>query len=316
MPAVKPSEGREINQELFSTAVPYKVCRLGDAEICFFSSTNLCAFSDTWANITHFHYCYEFHYVKSGFAEIEDQQTGTLFIAEDMLCAVPPQASRPIPRSANGIERTTLAIRLEKLEKKVAGMFSEYAYYTEILERIQTVRVLNAASLLPLIRKIGVLSRKSSYSAEHMLAAYLSVFFIELCSLLNQDTHESISASLPREDRSLHKIHRRWIIENYITNSYTNENPIEELMLQMHLSKRQTDRVVYQLMGESLAQLIAKQRMLETKKYLQTTSMTLEEISERVGYRSYSGFYNAVRKYCDTTPEKLSRELRKGRDKG
>ncbi len=315
MPSVKPHAGNEMNPMSSSAAVPYKVCRIGDMEICFFSSDNLCAFSNSWENVTQFHHCYEFHYVKSGFAEIEDPEMGTLLIGEGMLCAVPPLSSHPMPHSSNEIERSSLAVRLEKLEKKSPGLFSEYAYYTEILERLQNICVLNAASLLPLIRKIGTLARRSSYSAEHMLEAYLSVLFIELCSLLNQDAHESLSATLPREDRSLHKTHRRWTIENYISKCYANENPIEELMLQLHLSKRQTDRVVCQLMGESLAQLIAKQRILEAKKYLQTTSMTLEEISERVGYRSYSGFYNAVRKFCNTTPEKLARELRDDMDK-
>ncbi len=312
MPSVKPHDGKEMNQEPMNSAVPYKVCRIGDAEVCFFSTANLCAFSDSRESITHFRQCYEFHFVKSGFADIEGPAGECQQMSEGMLCAVPPQTVCLISRSSKDLERTTLSVRLEKLEKKSAGIFSEYAYYTEILERVQAVWVLNASSLFPLLRKIGTLSRKPSYKAEHMLEAYLSVFFIELCALLNQDTPETLSPSMPREDRSLHKTHRRWIVENYISNSYANENPIEELMLKLHLSKRQTDRVVYQLMGESLAQLITKQRMLETEKYLRTTEMTLEEISERVGYRSYSGFYNAVRKYSGTTPEKLALDLRKG----
>jgi len=74
------------------------------------------------------------------------------------------------------------------------------------------------------------------------------------------------------------------------------------LAAQLYLSERQTRNLVKKYYGQDYKTLIIKQRMEFADMLLEDETRSLEEIAEEVGYRSYSGFYQAYTKYFGISP--------------
>ncbi len=296
-------------------AAPYAVSTVGDMRVSFFSGRNLCSFSGDFSETARFHGCFSFLCIRSGSVMLENEDGILAVLTESSVAVIPPDYRYRVRKISGDAEGCMLFLTFERMKSVLHGQFSEYEYYSALFSAVDSIRVLDGEMLLALIENMGAVLRDWESSLEHIVQSYMSVFFIEVSGALAAGTVRP-NGNAQRDDRFLHKTHRRWVIENYISNCYMNDNPTKELMQQLFLSKRQTDRVVEQIMGESLASLITKQRILMTEHFLQTTELTLQEISERVGYRSYSGFYTAVRKYRGETPEQLLKRCRGKKIKG
>ena len=75
------------------------------------------------------------------------------------------------------------------------------------------------------------------------------------------------------------------------------KNHAEILASVLSLSQRQTLRIVNNLTGHTINDLILKQRMNVGIAAIKNTDFTLKQISEMVGYETYSGFYIAFNKF-------------------
>lgn len=93
-----------------------------------------------------------------------------------------------------------------------------------------------------------------------------------------------------------------WIIEEYLLQHFRDPEGLAGLAAQLYLSERQTRNLVKKYYGQEYKTLIIKQRMEFADMLLEDTKRSLEEIAEEVGYRSYSGFYQAYTKYFGISP--------------
>ena len=93
-----------------------------------------------------------------------------------------------------------------------------------------------------------------------------------------------------------------WIIEEYLLQHFRDPEGLAGLAAQLYLSERQTRNLVKKYYGQEYKTLIIKQRMEFADMLLGDTKRSLEEIAEEVGYRSYSGFYQAYTKYFGISP--------------
>ena len=75
--------------------------------------------------------------------------------------------------------------------------------------------------------------------------------------------------------------------------------------MQLNLSRRQTDRTVQRLFGESYQSLIKTRRLQQAKLLIQQSDMPFTEIAEKVGYHSYTGFYLALKNHFEQSPDEL-----------
>lgn len=87
-----------------------------------------------------------------------------------------------------------------------------------------------------------------------------------------------------------------FIIHEFFSNRYVHEVTLSDLAYELHLSEKQTDRLVQRYTGNTFRKELARQRISVAKHLESTTDMSLSEISRYVGYRSYSGFWKAYRK--------------------
>lgn len=110
-------------------------------------------------------------------------------------------------------------------------------------------------------------------------------------------------------------LRQKWIIEDYITQHYTDNTGIEGLANALFLSQRQTSTLVKRFFGEDFKSLIIRRRMELADIYLQDLDKRLEEISYEVGYRSYSGFQLCFKRYFGITPKQRRLQLQQERTK-
>ncbi len=90
---------------------------------------------------------------------------------------------------------------------------------------------------------------------------------------------------------------RRFLIYEFFYNNYHLEAHISDLARMLNLSQKQTERSVLQYTGRHFRNELAYRRIEVAKHLLETENITLREAAERVGYKSYSGFWKAFKMY-------------------
>lgn len=86
------------------------------------------------------------------------------------------------------------------------------------------------------------------------------------------------------------------IIHEFFSKNYGADIKLSDLAVSLHLSEKQAERLVKKCTGMTFKAALSEKR-IEMANYLRkTTDLSLGEIAEKVGYRSYSGFWKAINK--------------------
>lgn len=86
------------------------------------------------------------------------------------------------------------------------------------------------------------------------------------------------------------------LIHEFFSRNYNEDIRLCDLASVLHLSEKQAERLVKKHTGRTFKGALSEKR-IEMARYLnETTELSLCEIAEKVGYRSYSGFWKAINK--------------------
>ena len=85
-------------------------------------------------------------------------------------------------------------------------------------------------------------------------------------------------------------------IHEFFANRYNEDVTLADLAQVLHLSERQAERLVIEYMGKTFRKTLSSTRVMIAKQLLRSSDMSLSEIAEYVGYRSYAGFWKAMKK--------------------
>ena len=88
-----------------------------------------------------------------------------------------------------------------------------------------------------------------------------------------------------------------FLIYEFFNQNYDKDASLSDLAKVLSLSERQAERLVLIHTGESFRDKLRSSRMAIAKQLLKEGKMSLNEISQYVGYRSYSGFFKAMKKH-------------------
>lgn len=88
-----------------------------------------------------------------------------------------------------------------------------------------------------------------------------------------------------------------FIISEFLSTHYNDPVTLRDLAELLHLSEKQTTRLVLKQTGQSFADALTTHRMNTADFLRETTSMSLTDIAAYVGYKSYSGFWKAYQKH-------------------
>ena len=91
------------------------------------------------------------------------------------------------------------------------------------------------------------------------------------------------------------------IIESYFLSEYQMLS-LDDLCSRLHLSPRQTERLLKSLYNKTFSQKKLESRMSAASMLLSETQLSITEISEKLGYSSVEYFSNAFRNYYKISP--------------
>ena len=84
-----------------------------------------------------------------------------------------------------------------------------------------------------------------------------------------------------------------FIIHERLANQYATDLSLSDLAEELGLSKKQTERMIVRHTGNTFRTELTRRRMEAARHLIETEDVSLAEASERVGYKSYSGFWKA-----------------------
>lgn len=89
-----------------------------------------------------------------------------------------------------------------------------------------------------------------------------------------------------------------FLITEFFWANYAKDLRMRDLAQVLHLSQRQTQRLVLEATGRTFHEELIAVRLNVAEQLRRTSDMTLREIAEYVGYRSYAGFWKAMKKHA------------------
>lgn len=160
---------------------------------------------------------------------------------------------------------------------------------------------------------------------DYYIGTYVSVIFM-LTSFRVMNDSAYFEQSVSFMDISISKYHKssltetgkQKILENIIieleNNHYYSENlaSLSELAKRIGESPHHVSQVINEKLNKSFFELLATYRVEEAKKILaddKNNKLTIEEISERVGYNSKTAFNNAFKKLTGKTPSEFRKSV-------
>ena len=229
----------------------------------------------------HMHYHIEFHYVCEGSETLLFHEGGLrLVLRPGEVCMIPPG----IYHSAfsDSVERICFSLTLdsrgiEKLSLPIEPTVSTEQIPTALLRRYR------------LLCGSGHMRKLDTETGMLLLGAAMQM----LCN---------DKRNLSEKQKGIGD--RRIIIEDYISEKFDDCDGLRGLADRLYLSERRTRSLVREIMGEDFKALIIRERMTVADILIRRAEHSLEEIAVLVGYRSYSGFYTAYRKYHGFPPHK------------
>lgn len=87
-----------------------------------------------------------------------------------------------------------------------------------------------------------------------------------------------------------------YLINEFFSDHYSEDLRLSDLAKSLHLSERQTERLVIEHTGNTFKEELVTIRLTIANRLLKKTKMPLSEIAGYVGYRSYAGFWKAMKK--------------------
>lgn len=88
-----------------------------------------------------------------------------------------------------------------------------------------------------------------------------------------------------------------FLIHEFFANHYSEELQLRDLAEELHLSQRQAERLVIECCGRTFRDELAHTRVEMARFMLQSTPLSRTEAALYVGYRSYAGFWKALKKF-------------------
>ena len=212
----------------------------------------------------HKHVLCEIHVLLSGTAALECNKEKVLLREGDAIC-VPAQVKHAYQS-------------VEKDSKRIT-FFVDYDY-----KSVLSTKVTFSATILSLLSKEiqeYVLTGNDN-KLKPLLSYVCAHFFVE----------EVKRTICPISNRAI-------IIDDFFSKKYNKNATLEELAKELMLSKKQTEREVKKATGNTFIGELSKRKMEAAIMLTQTTNLSLTQISELVGYSSYSGLYKAYKRMND-----------------
>ena len=252
---------------------------------------------------THSHYQYEIHIVADGEYLVEDingKENVKVTIGDVII--IPPN----FYHSSHADDTSKIrnyAFRLE-IDHNKKTKDSE-AEYNKIIDSLNGKGMIISYSpwAIPLVSEIKKELLGKQFGAYDLAEIAFKKLIIKLLrTILKKSTSKRDELSSGYDDN----IVRNETINMFFDNNFSNPNlSASDLASHLNLSVRQLNRVFREVYNISFHKKLIEVRLALARKFLLKTNYTVEEIAEKVGFSSSSGFFVAFKKEFNVTPKEF-----------
>jgi AraC family transcriptional regulator, L-rhamnose operon transcriptional activator RhaR len=125
------------------------------------------------------------------------------------------------------------------------------------------------------------------------LKGYLLVLLTKIFRVIQQTDSETVLNHVGRITPD---------ILQYIEHNFNRKISLEELAKRCFYNPSYFSRIFHESCGKSLTDYIAEKRIQEADRLLCETNLSIEEISQKVGYRDRKQFYAVYKRFMGTVP--------------
>ena len=247
----------------------------------------------------HAHSNYEIFFV-SGKNLCITTAAGTMQVA-DSAAIVPPFFYHFSESGGDAVTRFTFSLAKRKNKKP--------ALFAEILKHIGT----NFISAFPLtdelrdlISQLNRAFRRTGELSGLKIQCLLTMLMLSVFDQFFISRNVVYLANLDKTDNYV------TIIEGFIQNNYSKKIGIGKLAESLHLSVRQTARILKQQYGRTFSELINDKKLSIACALLQNTPLKISEIAWQTGFETESYFFVLFKKKYGVTPLAYRKQLSNG----
>lgn len=248
----------------------------------------------------HYHLFCECHFIKLG-KLLLSTPTQNFALHENTFVAIPPNVEHAIKVPESISERMVFYLIVSKNKQSAEDTFSIYesiflSVHPHIYEHVVT--------MFDPILQYAQFEHSSDFLIEIKLKNFLELILIRI---LEQNVPSTPMSQKKKESGTKEEL--RHVIADFILDNFLLYARLEDLANRLHLSPRQTDRILKQLFHKNFQEIKTSKRV-ETAKLLMTNpANSLKSISEMVGYGSYTGFYETFKNHTGLSPEEYRQQL-------
>lgn len=240
----------------------------------------------------HFHQYAECHVVVSGKCTIRTQKS-VFGLKSGDICIIPRLIAHNVEDCSKDLKKTVFTVMFQNL-RKVNN--EEFFFFNSAFNKNDACVVGDLELCKWFFNNLTV---------NHLMRdiKLKSIFSLFLINIAEQAEEKDTSFN----DFSESFDERIYFIEEYIKEKYREDISLKKLSECMHISERQINRILKQNSGMGFRELLIKQRITAAYELLTTTELTAFEISQKVGFESYSGFFMAFKKCFGVSPGNFRR---------
>lgn len=234
----------------------------------------------------HSHKYYEFHHIISGSmrlvcdnCEYSINQNETYIVTPNVLHCVIPIEDKS--------QKSSFCFSFSKLKKKIN--FDLYDLLETAFGTFKSVsKVPVTSDQIFFLNKILSLF----YSDKKIDRFKVKTYFILLLTAIAESLLPSEnSVSTESGDVLSEDDVRHFVAEEFVRRNFDKNISLCDLSTVLHLSEKQTGRIFYKEFGQTFKEYLVNIRLASAKSLLSETTLPVQEVSQKVGYGTYNGFY-------------------------
>ena len=251
-------------------------------------------------NAVHSHNYFEICYVFRGRCEFKfekDQRT----LKEGELCIIAPMSSHNIIIDDNSSVIITISIRKSTFDSSFFTLLSQkdllsYFFRTILYNQTSPNYLLfytdNSDDFKMIIKNLVIENYKNDIYYNNCSISWANILF----SYILRNYSETIQFYSDDMDTDFS------LILQYIQHNYRNLS-LKALADHFHYSEAHLSTIIKKNVGLNFVSLITKLKMADAKDYLMNTDLSIEKISEYVGYNTVDHFSRTFKKYYSKSPQ-------------
>ena len=253
----------------------------------------------------HTHPYYELFSCLSGAIRIT-YSDGELVLRDGESCIVAPMlyhSSSPASEDAFSV-----AVRFRLLPTAARCPEPMYASFCSRLSAHGTGAIDDRGRIAPLILAVSDEARAGGEMSAEYADAILRTVYLEIYRVLGRELGAALAA---RDVKATEESLRPLVIDEFLYFNAARSITEEDLARELGLSSRQVSRVLSDVFGRSFRQLLIEYRLKRAAELLSSSADAVEEVAQKVGYSSVSGFYSAFTARYGVSPAKYRKNASK-----